>query len=119
VRDQFTTLPETADRIFATKLKAFWTYAQSPARYSETNAAILKAMLEVFAKNYSPSVQVTLFQMGEAALLVAPEISQIHLAMPNKHYLPINLTPFGLENKNEIFVPTDEPHGQIEGTITR
>ena len=80
---------------------------------------ILAAMLAEFAKNYSPSVQVTLFQMGEAALKVAPEISRIHLAMPNKHCLLINLQPFGLENKNELFVPTDEPHGQIEGTISR
>ena len=23
------------------------------------------------------------------------------------------------ENKNEVFVPTDEPHGQIEGTVAR
>ena len=76
-------------------------------------------MLVVFAKKLSPSVQVTLFQMGEAALKAVPEISKIHIAMPNKHCLLINLKPFGLENKNELFVPTDEPHGQIEGTISR
>ena len=39
--------------------------------------------------------------------------------MPNKHYLLINLSPFGMEIKNEIFVPTDEPHGQIEASVTR
>jgi len=43
----------------------------------------------------------------------------VHIAMPNKHCLLINLKPFGLENKNELFVPTDEPHGQIEGTVAR
>jgi urate oxidase len=64
-------------------------------------------------------VQVTLFEMGEAALKAAPEISKINLAMPNKHCLPINLAPFGLDNRNELFVPTDEPHGQIEGTVSR
>jgi urate oxidase len=57
--------------------------------------------------------------MGEAALKAAPSISKITLAMPNKHCLLINLAPFGIENRNELFVPTDEPHGQIEGTITR
>ena len=119
VRDEFTTLPETRDRIFATKLKATWTYKEKPESYSKANGKILEAMLKVFAKNYSPSVQATLFQMGEAALKVAPEISKIHIAMPNKHCLLINLKPFGLENKNELFVPTDEPHGQIEGTIAR
>ena len=119
LRDEFTTLPETDDRIFATKLKATWTYARKPKSYSATNDRILAAMLAVFAKNFSPSVQVTLFQMGKAALKVAPEISKVYLVMPNKHCLLINLTPFGLENKNELFVPTDEPHGQIEGTVAR
>jgi urate oxidase len=119
LRDEFTTLPETSDRICATKLKATWTYTKKPNSYATTNGKILDALLAVFAKNFSPSVQVTLFQMGEAALRVAPDISQIHIAMPNKHCLLINLKPFGLENKNELFVPTDEPHGQIEGTVAR
>jgi urate oxidase len=119
LRDEFTTLPETDDRICATKLKATWTFAKAPKSFAVTNEKILAALLAVFAKNYSPSVQVTLFEMGEAALTVAKEVSQIHLAMPNKHCLLINLKPFGLENKNELFVPTDEPHGQIEGTVAR
>jgi len=76
-------------------------------------------MLKVFANNYSPSAQTTLFQMGEAALAACAEISEFDLAMPNKHCLLINLAPFGLENKNEVFVPTDEPHGDIRATVTR
>jgi urate oxidase len=80
---------------------------------------ILAALLSTFAKEFSPSVQNTLFLMGSAALAACPEITDIRLAMPNKHYLPINLQPFGLENRNEIFLPTDEPHGQIEALVTR
>jgi urate oxidase len=118
-RDRFTTLPETDDRIFATQLCATWNYQGIPASYEKTNTAIVDSMLEVFANTFSPSVQTTLYQMGEAALRAAPEISRIHLAMPNKHCLLVNLAPFGLENKNELFVPTDEPHGQIEGTVSR
>jgi urate oxidase len=119
VQDRFTTLPPTKDRIMATKLKATWAYEKRPAKYSATNGAILEAMLAVFAQNYSPSVQATLFQMGGAALAAAPEISKMSLIMPNKHCLLVNLAPFGMENPNEIFVPTDEPHGQIEGTVSR
>jgi urate oxidase len=119
LRDEFTTLPETSDRIFATKLKAGWEYLRKPKNYSATNKKILDAMLAVFAKNYSVSVQATLFQMGEAALRIAPEVSKISIAMPNKHCLLVNLSPFGLENKNELFVPTDEPHGQIEAVVSR
>ena len=57
--------------------------------------------------------------MGQAVIDSVDEVASIHLVMPNKHHLPDNLAPFGLENRNEIFVPTDEPHGLIEGTVTR
>ena len=118
-KDEFTTLPETADRILATSFSATWTFQEQPEYYSRANEAILAAMLKVFANNYSPSAQTTLFQMGEAALAACPEISKLDLAMPNKHCLLINLAPFGLENKNEVFVPTDEPHGDITVTVMR
>jgi len=116
---EFTTLPETKDRIFATSCTATWKWSAHPARFGEANAAILAAMVKPFCENYSASVQGTMFEMGSAALSACPEISEIHLAMPNKHCLLVNLSPFGLENKNEVFTATDEPHGQIEATITR
>ncbi|MEY2563159.1 MAG: urate oxidase [Verrucomicrobiota bacterium] len=118
-KDEYTTLPETADRILATSFSATWTFTDQPEHYGRANEAILSAMLKEFANNYSPSAQTTLFQMGEAALAVCPEISKLDLAMPNKHCLLINLEPFGLDNKNEVFVPTDEPHGDIVATVAR
>jgi urate oxidase len=118
-KDEWTTLPETADRILATSLDAVWTWTGEPPDYQAANGAILEAMISPFALNHSPSVQTTLFQMGEAALRGCAEIGQIHLAMPNKHYLPIDLSRFGRENRNEMFLPTDEPAGQIEATLTR
>jgi len=57
--------------------------------------------------------------MSEAALKIAAEISKVHIAMPNKHCLLINLMPFGLENNNVLLVPTEEPHWQIEGSVAR
>jgi urate oxidase len=57
--------------------------------------------------------------MGVAALAACPAVEQIHLRMPNKHRLLVNLQPFGLENNNEIFVGTDEPFGLITGTLRR
>jgi urate oxidase len=118
-KDEFTTLPETADRILATSFSSTWTFKDQPDNYNLANEAILAAMLKVFANNYSPSAQTTLFQMGEVALAACAEISELDLAMPNKHCLLINLAPFGLENKNELFVPTDEPHGDIVATVMR
>ena len=118
-KDEFTTLRETSDRILATFFSATWTFEKLPKNCRAANESILSAMLKVFAENFSPSAQTTLFQMGEAALAACPEIEQVDLAMPNKHCLLIDLSPFGMENKNEVFVPTDEPHGQIEASVTR
>ena len=115
----FTTLAETSDRILSTMISATWDYSTAPANYAETRRQVLTRMLQVFANNYSPSVQATLYQMGEAALADVPEIARVHLALPNKHYLLVDLAPFGRRNLNEVFTPTDEPHGQIEATVER
>jgi urate oxidase len=57
--------------------------------------------------------------MGQAVLDHIEDITAIRLVMPNKHHLPFDLTRLGLPNRNEIFVPTDEPYGLIEATLTR
>jgi urate oxidase len=31
----------------------------------------------------------------------------------------VDLSRFGLENRNEVFVPTEEPHGLIEARVGR
>jgi urate oxidase len=118
-KDEFTTLAETKDRVFATTLNGSWVFDDKPTSYLDCNRKIVHAMTDVFAGAYSPSVQATLYQMGRAALSAVPEIEQITLKLPNKHYLLANLAPFGLENRNELFIPTDEPYGRIEGTVTR
>lgn len=119
VKDEMTTLPETRDRILSTTLSADWHFARAPASYAQPNREALEAMLKVFATRYSPSVQATLFEMAQAALEAVPELDRVRLSMPNKHCLLVNLAPFDLENANEIFVPTEEPHGQIEATVSR
>ncbi|RYC31092.1 urate oxidase [Lichenibacterium minor] len=119
VKDPYTTIPETHDRIAATAMEASWGWERDPADFAQANARVLDAMLRVFATTYSHSVQDSLYRMGEAALAAVPEIDTISLACPNKHYLPVNLAPFGMDNPNRVFVATDEPHGQIECTIGR
>ena len=87
------TLPETTDRILATNLSAFWRWGAEPGDYNAANAAIIGAMLRNFAVNYSPSVQATMQEMAAAAFAACAGISQMTLAMPNRHYLPANLQP--------------------------
>lgn len=119
VRDRYTTLPETTERIFATMVTAVWVYTSAVADWDACRHAIRSTLLDIFATHKSLGVQQTLYAMGEAALEACPSINEIRLEMPNKHRIPINLQPFGLENNNEVFVATDEPYGLISGTIRR
>jgi len=119
VRDKYTTLKETTDRIFATSVAATWKYASSDAHFDQCYAAIRVALLQVFATHDSLAVQQTLYAMGEQALKVCSDITEISLTMPNQHRLLVSLEPFGMDNQNEIFVPTNEPFGLIKGTISR
>ncbi len=119
VMDDYTTLPPTTDRLAATAMDASWTWLRAPADYDATNARILAVMLEVFATTYSHGIQDSLYRMGEAALAAVPELATVRMACPNKHYIPVNLAPFGLSSDNMVFMPTDEPHGQIECLVGR
>lgn len=119
LQDEYTTLPETTDRIVATAMTATWTWNAAPADYERTNAEILRVMLAEFATTYSRGVQDSLFRMAGCALAAVPELETVSLACPNKHYIPIDLARFGLSSDNCVFTATDEPFGQIECTVAR
>ncbi len=118
-RDEYTTLPETTDRLLATSLTATWKYEDVDTDFGPRWHAVRQTLLEAFADHDSQSVQHTLHAMGQAVLDTSPEVTAIRLVMPNKHHLPFDLSRLGLENRNEIFVATDEPYGLIEATLTR
>ena len=118
-RDAFTTLSETRDRLLATALTGIWHYREQDVEYASMWRQVRNTLLEVFAGHHSESVQHTLYAMGQAVLDGIAEVTTIRLSMPNRHHLPVDLSRFGLENRNEIFVATEEPHGLIEATLTR
>ena len=119
IKDRYTTLPETTDRIFATSIKAVWRYAVAEAATGGAWQSVRQTILETFAEHDSLSVQHTLYAMGEAVLEKFSAVTEIAFSLPNIHCLPIDFTRFGLENDNRIFVPTDEPHGLIEARLSR
>jgi len=119
IKDAFTTLPETADRIFSTAIKATWRYSSADAATNAAFQNIRQTILEVFAGHDSLSVQHTLYAIGEAILNEFPEVEEIEFSLPNIHCLPIDMSKFGQANDNRIFVPTDEPHGLIEARLAR
>jgi urate oxidase len=117
-RDEYTTLPETDDRILATSITATWRYRDGTTDFG-AREAIRSALLASFAAHRSRSVQHTLHAMGEAALAACADATEITLGLPNRHHLLVDLSPFGLDNPNEIFVATDQPFGLIEATVKR
>ena len=123
LQDEYTTLPPTTDRILATRMAAAWRFEGGTlgerGGYEAVAGVIREALLRVFATTYSHSVQDSLYRMGEAALAAAPGIREITLRMPNVHYLPIDLSPFGQDARGTVFLPTDEPSGQIEATLRK
>jgi urate oxidase len=119
IKDRLTTLRETHDRLLGTLASAEWTYSREGIDHSAARRRMMDALLNTFATHDSLSVQQTLYAMGKAALETEPGISEIHLSMPNRHCNLVDLTAFGLENPNHIFVPTDEPHGSIEARVRR
>ena len=119
IKDSLTTLPEASDRLFGTTVRARWGYASADVAFETLRSSIRETLLRVFAGHASKSVQHTLYAMGEAALEKVREIDDIELTMPNIHCLPVDLSRFGQDNPNEIFVPIDEPHGYIEARIRR
>src|SRR4051794_33611462 len=117
-RDEFTTLPETGDRIMATSIPAAWADRDGTSDFTG-RAAVRRALVETFAAHDSRSVQHTLYATGGAALAACADVDAITLTLPNRHHLVVDLKPFGLDNPNEIFVATDQPFGLIEATIRR
>jgi urate oxidase len=117
--DGYTTLAETTDRILATAMTVTWRYRDADLAFDPVWRGIRQLMLETFAQHDSLSVQHTLYAMADAILENFERVDEITFRLPNKHHLLVDLSPFGLTNENEVFMPTDEPHGLIEATLRR
>jgi urate oxidase len=123
LKDEYTTLQETDDRIMATSLTARWRYdGTGTDRDTDWNAAyedIKAIMLAGFATTYSRALQETLYVMGKNVLEAHPEVAEVKFSAPNKHHFAVDLAPFGLTNDGEVFIAADRPYGLIEATLSR
>lgn len=118
-RDSFTTLAETDDRLMATKLTAIWRYGPTDLDFDATWLDVRTTLLERFADHDSPSVQTSIWVMGQAMLERHDEIDEVRMVLPNLHHWPADLSPFGMANDKLVYVATSEPHGLIEATVRR
>lgn len=119
LQDSLTTLPPAQDRLLGTAVRVNWNYTRADVAFGSLRAKIRGILLAHFAAHQSKSVQHTLYAMGKAVLEEVAEIEDVDLAMPNKHCLLVDLSRFGQDNPNEIFVPVDEPHGNIQARLRR
>ncbi|KAL5709162.1 factor independent urate hydroxylase [Ranunculus cassubicifolius] len=136
IRDKYTLLPETRERMLATEISTSWRYVfeslssvpAKPLYFSERFMEVKKALVDVFFGHpkegvYSPSVQSTLFHMAKTVLNRFSDVAAIQLRMPNIHFLPVNLpskdNPSIVKFEDDVFLPTDEPHGTIEASLSR
>ncbi len=118
-RDRYTTLQETVDRILATAVTARWRFSALDVDWAASFAGARMAMLEAFANHRSRSLQQTLYEMGRAVLEARPEIAEVRLRLPNRHHFGVDMAPFGLVDRHEVFHVSDRPYGLIEGTVCR
>lgn len=118
-KDKYTTLQETTDRILATSVTAKWRYGRNDIDFNEVYADVRRILLEAFTANYSYALQNTLHDMAAAVLDAHPEIEEVRFSTPNSHHFVVDLSPFGLENPNEVFYAADRPYGLIEASFLR
>lgn len=132
VRDEFTTLGETWDRILSTEIDNAWVWKNFPT-LSAVRAFVPKfdkawedaraITLKLFAEENSPSVQSTMYKMCEKILEAVPDVLTVEYSLPNKHYFDIDLSYYkGLKNTGAdttVFAPQSGPNGLIKCTVGR
>jgi len=119
IKDHYTTLQETDERILSTAIAARWRHAAllHAGEWDVSFDAARAAMLETFATHHSLSLQQTLFEMAGAAVAASPSLAEVRMSMPNRHHFLVDLERFGLDNPNLIFRVEDRPYGLIEAQI--
>jgi urate oxidase len=129
-RDRYTTLAETKDRILATAVNARWLHAEPPggpaagepadrAGWGTGYQTARDLLVSAFAQTHSYSLQQTLYAMGKRVLEGLPTVAEIRLSLPNKHHFDVDMSPFGVDSRSEVFYAQDRPYGLIEGTVRR
>ena len=120
LKDRYTTLAETHDRVLATSLTARWRYVRpDDVDFDAAYADARGLLIERFAAVHSLALQQTLWEMGRAVLDADKDIAEVRLSAPNKHHFLVDLAPFGLENPGEVFHADDRPYGLIQCAVQR
>ncbi|KAJ4471195.1 hypothetical protein C8R41DRAFT_969163 [Lentinula lateritia] len=145
IRDEYSLLKEVDDR-FSTSVDQNYTFAPisiSLLKDEDKLVIIIPALdkakagsvgdatvldrartitLKVFAEDESASVQATLYKMGQRIIAENAGVQSVSYALPNKHYIPVNMTLYGdnlTPAKAEVFQPVAASSGLISATVSR
>ncbi|MET4656561.1 urate oxidase [Streptomyces sp. PvP037] len=127
VKDGYTTLQETRDRVLATSVSGRWRFnwtgdGQRTPDWETSYEETRKHLLQAFAETYSRSLQQTMYHMGARIIDHRDEIDEVRFSLPNSHHFLVDLEPFGLKNDTAdgaVYFASDRPYGLIEATILR
>jgi len=130
VRDEYRSLPDMEDRIFSTIVTADWNYNTiRGVNFCKTFSDVRNIILDIFAGPaetgiYSPSVQQTQYHTQRKILLSTPEIEEVKISMPNRHYFPVDFSKFPIPEVNgpgagQVLLPVDKPSGMITSSLAR
>lgn len=113
LRDEYTTLPETWDRVLSTDVAADWLWkrfrdldevrAQADV-FDDTWKMAREITLRIFAKDNSASVQNTMYKMADEILKYQSLVETVEYSLPNKHYFEIGMLPSFNSPLNEMLM---------------
>jgi urate oxidase / 2-oxo-4-hydroxy-4-carboxy-5-ureidoimidazoline decarboxylase len=86
VRDEYTTLPDIANRPLHMWLDLEWLYTESSAGFSAgaITATVRRIVREIFNGFESGSIQQVIYQIGTSILADIPSIAEVHLEANNR-----------------------------------
>jgi urate oxidase len=109
VRDQYTTLPDIANRPLNMWLDLEWLYTRSSAGFTSgaVTASARRIVRHVFNNFESGSIQQVIYQVGTKMLAEIPSIAEVHLEANNRTWDTV------VERGDELGVYTDArpPYG--------
>lgn len=127
VNDEYRALPDAKDRVFSTIVSSRWMYSTTNVNFCKVWNQVKESILKVFSGPAdvgvsSPSVQNTLHLTEKLVLDSIPQINYIEMELPNRHYIPLDLSKFprvGYPTNDEVLMPLDKPSGNIRAALTR
>ncbi|KAF9992390.1 hypothetical protein BGZ79_003124 [Entomortierella chlamydospora] len=135
VRDEYTTLAETKDRILSTCVDAQWEFnvpavttenllsSMGQIPFNNIYDSVRDVTCKTFAEDESASVQATLYKMAAQSIANWKPLTKVSYALPNRHFFAVDLSYFrGTKNLGEhadVYQPLSDPSGLITATIAR